>query len=87
MTDNQIHLFLCYVFRSQKHYKIDDGILTDLNFPRLRFKNVKEVDHIKEFGPSEENVFFWIGYPYLGTIHILRKHLYGQQTLVFAHET
>ena len=35
-----------------------------MTFPKLRFKNVKEVGHIKEFGPAEENVFFWIGYPH-----------------------
>ena len=45
-------------------YKMDKGIPEDLTFPKLRFKNVKEVNLVREFGPPPDRDFFWAKSPH-----------------------
>ena len=42
---------------------MDREIPKDLSFPKLRFKNVKEVKKLDEFGPPPDNDFFYFVYP------------------------
>ena len=43
---------------------MDKEIPKDLTFPKLRFKNVKEVKKLDEYGPPPDNDCFFLRYPH-----------------------
>ena len=45
-------------------FKMDKEIPKDLTFPKLRFKNVKEVKKLDEYGPPPDNDCFFLRYPH-----------------------
>ena len=45
-------------------FKMDKEIPKNLTFPKLRFKNVKEVKKLDEYGPPPDNDCFFLRYPH-----------------------
>ena len=43
---------------------MDKEVPEDLTFPKLRFKNVKEVKKLDEYGPPPDNDCFFLRYPH-----------------------